>query len=146
MPKTLLQKCQGPRASAIDSLVRRGEAKAAEIIKEFGRYALGQILGLGALAKKALADPQDEAAWRNFIHALHDARSSSATAGAPWIEAYSKRLDEELAQRERYDVHLASLVNLHLDAMKIAAAGQSTQSELADLDKKLALAAARLTA
>ena len=144
--RTLLQRCQGPRATAIDALIRRGEAKAAEIVGEFGRYALGQIKGLEALAKKALGDPHDIAAWRNFLHALQDTRSSSATAGAPWVETYAKRLQGEVERRERYDAHLPALVHLHLDAMKLAALAQSGESELGDLDRKLALAAEKLGA
>src|SRR5690349_95980 len=104
--KTLFQRCQGPRATAIDTLIRRGEAKAAEIVGEFGRYALGQIKGLEMLARKALGDPSDMAAWRNFMYALQDTRSSSATAGAPWVETYAKRLQGEMERRERYDAHL----------------------------------------
>lgn len=142
--KTLLERCQGPRAVAIDTLVRRGEAKAAEIVGEFGRYALGQITGLGTLAKKALAAPHDTIAWRNFRHALQDVRSSSATASQPWIEAYAKRLQGEVEGREAFDKHLTALVDLHLDAMKVVALGQSSESELQELDNKLALATEKL--
>lgn len=143
-PRTLLQRCQGARAVAIEALVRKGEAKTAEIVKEFGRYALRQTKELGGLAKKALADRKDDGAWRGFIHALRDVRSSSATAGAPWIETYAGHLHDELARRERFDQHLPTLVELHLDAMKVAASGQADEEMLKKLDHNLALATEKL--
>lgn len=145
-PRTLLQRCQGARAVSVEKLVRKGEAKAAEIVKEFGRYALRQLEELEALAKKALADRHDEDAWRGFTHALRDAHSSSATAGAPWIEAYAGHLAGELARRDKHDAHLPQLVNLHLDAMKLAAAGTAGEDEMAKLNEKLKLASAKLAA
>ena len=145
-PRTLLQRCQGARAIPVEQLVRKGEAKAAEIVKEFGRYALRQLEELEALAKKAFADRHDENAWRGFTHALRDAHSSSATAGAPWIEAYAGHLAGEVARREKHDAHLPQLVRLHLDAMKLAAAGVAGEDEMAKLNEKLKLASAKLAA
>lgn len=143
-PRTLLQRCQGARAVAIEALVRKGEANAAKIVKEFGRYALRQTEELAGLARKSLADRKDDGAWRGFIHALRDVRSSSATAGAPWIESYARHLHDELVQRERFDPHLPTLVELYLDAMKVAASGQADEEMLKRLNHNLALAMEKL--
>jgi hypothetical protein len=142
--KSLLERCQGKNAVSVDLLIRRGERAADSLARDFGKHAQHHLDELEGLAKAALADRHSAKAWAAFMTALHDVRTSGATAGSLWTEKYAIALQLELGSRQKSDRHLPILVALHLDAIKVAAAGDAGDAELVDLGDRLAQVSEKL--
>lgn len=142
--QSLLERCQGKNAVSVELLIRRGERAAESLAKDFGKHAQHHLDELEGLAKAALADRHSAKAWAAFLTALHDVRTSAATARSLWTEKYAVALQLELGSREKSDKHLPVLIALHLDAIRLAAAGDAGEAELVDLGARLAQVSEKL--
>ena len=141
---SLKRRSMGPRAVSIETLLRRAEAAAESVARDFSAYAGTRLEDVRRLAQEALADRHDAEKWTALRIALRDLQTSSAMAGAAWISRYAGTLHGELEKRETADRHLPQLVALHLDAVRIAASGAASEDALAELDDKLNRAALSL--
>jgi hypothetical protein len=141
---SLKRRCMGPRAVSIATLLRRADAAMESVVRDFPAYAGSRLDAVRRLADEALAASHDGEKWTALRTALRDLQTSSGMAGASWIARYAGMLLGELTRRETTDRHLPQLVALHLDAMRIAAAGGAGEAALAELDAKLTRAALRL--
>ena len=134
---SLKRRCMGPRAVSIETLIQRAEAAAQTVLREFPAHALGQVEELARLGQAALADRAAAERWAAFRAKLRDLQTSSAMGGAHWVASYAAALQVELGMREPWDPNLPKLLDLHLDALRIAAGGTASDAELAALDEKL---------
>src|SRR5437016_6257739 len=62
----------------------------------------------------------DDASWKAFYIAVHDLRSSSATAGYHTVSAICESLETLLVERDPHDTLMRDVVRLHLDALSLA--------------------------
>ena len=118
--KSLYEKTQGPQAVPIETLIQRGDAAAklaSASYLEFFRTKLPYVEGL---ANALFAGALESASWKAFYTAVHDLRSSSASAGYHTVSAICESLETLLVERDPHDARMRDVVRLHLEALFLA--------------------------
>lgn len=135
---SLFSKCQGPNAVPIERLVARGEKAAAAVRQEYGDYLPAALSALAEKGRDFLSAPTDPAKCTGFLEALRDIKSSAATAEREWVLRFAASLDALMQTRAAGDAHLPVIVDLHLDALTVAARRNASAVELKYLEERLA--------
>jgi HPt (histidine-containing phosphotransfer) domain-containing protein len=134
---SLLERCQGPGATDISTLVNRAQQTAENVCRDYSIYLLEKIQGIKELiAAHRDVETQTED-HQALLQEVRDLRSSAAMAGYDWIAQCSQSLESSLTTREVFDTDLPVIVRLHLDAIELAAQGKCKAEELLLLETGL---------
>ena len=117
--KSLYEKTQGPHAVPIETLIKHGDTAARVASAGYLDFFRAKLPSVEGLADAAFVGPED-ASWKAFYIAVHDLRSSSATAGYHTVSAICESLETLLVERDPHDALMRDVIRLHLDALSLA--------------------------
>jgi HPt (histidine-containing phosphotransfer) domain-containing protein len=134
---SLLDRCQGPGAIDICTLVNRAQQAAENVCRDYSAYLLEKLHSIKELivARRDVEILTED--HQALLQEVRDLRSSAAMAGYDWIAQCSQSLENSLATREVFDTDLQVIISLHLDAIELAARGKCTSEELRLLESEL---------
>jgi HPt (histidine-containing phosphotransfer) domain-containing protein len=121
---SLYEKTQGPEAVPIDALIQSGDSAAQRASAGYLDFFRERLQSVAGLAKALFVQPSAEG-WKSLHMAVHDLRSSSASAGYQTVSAISESLEGLLAERDRENPLMRDVIKLHLDALSLAASDKA---------------------
>ena len=116
---SLYEKTQGPEAVPIEALIQSGDTAAQRASAGYLDFFRERLASVAGLAKALFAQPSEDG-WKSLYMAMHDLRSSSASAGYQTVSAICESLERLLAERDRENPLMRDVVTLHLDALVLA--------------------------
>ena len=122
--KSLYEKTQGPHAVPIETLIQHGDTAARVASAGYLDFFRAKLPSVEGLADAAFVGPED-ASWKAFYIALHDLRSSSATAGYHTVSAICESLETLLVERDPHDALMREVIRLHLDALSLTSSASA---------------------
>jgi hypothetical protein len=141
--KSLYEKIQGPGAVPIASLIQHGDKAAQLASADYLKFFRAKLPSVEGLAIAMFAAPVGGDARTAFYVAVHDLRSSSASAGYSTIAAISKSLERLLVECDPENALTRDVIRLHLDALALASSDNApapNTEEASQLVKNLGLA------
>ena len=123
--KSLYEKTQGPHAVPIETLIQHGDTAARVASAGYLDFFRAKLPSVENLAKTLFAEPAEDASWKAFYIAVHDLRSSSATAGYHTVSAICESLETLLVERDPHDALMREVIRLHLDALSLASSAST---------------------
>ena len=123
--KSLYEKTQGPGAVPIGALIQEGDTAARRASADYLAFFRARLPSLEGLADASFDGASGDMARKSFYVAVHDLRSSSATAGYPLVTAICESLERLLAERDPENPLIRDVVRLHLDALALAASNKA---------------------
>lgn len=136
----LLEKISGPNAISVARLIERGDAAAARVHATFGVFLDQRIRELCVLRRRVADGPSGR---QEFYAAVVDLRGSAATAARHAVAAIAASLEALLKER-LFDSRAAVVLDSHLDALVLVAAGNQSERAIRLLAAELEQAVARL--
>ena len=133
---TLLERMRGPNARPIDLLVERGTASAAHIARHYQGFARARVEEI-ARRLATLSGGAPDAEWQRFCDMVQDLRSSSATCGDETVSWVSGSWEKALDPQFRGEPRLMAVMQLHLDALRLAVSENAGGAELRALAGRL---------
>lgn len=135
---SLAKRIRGPNARPIDFLVERATQSAVRVSAEYVGFAGKRINEIGVMM--ATLTPLSSAAdWQALMVAVQDLRSSSITCGSAAISWIAQSWERALDWQYRHESRLMAVMQLHLDALRLAASGKAEDGELRALASRLTL-------
>ncbi len=123
--KSLYEKTQGPHAVPIETLIQHGDTAARLASADYLDFFRAKLPSVESLAKTLFAEPSEDASWKAFYIAVHDLRSSSASAGYHTVSAICESLETLLVERDPHDALMRDVIKLHLDALSLASSAST---------------------
>jgi HPt (histidine-containing phosphotransfer) domain-containing protein len=123
--KSLYEKTQGPHAVPIETLVQHGDTAARLASAGYLDFFRARLPTVEGLADALFVEPSESADWKAFYTAVHDLRSSSATAGYHTVSAICESLETLLVERDPHDALMRDVIKLHLDALSLASSART---------------------
>jgi len=123
--RSLYEKIQGPEAVPIEALIERGDTAARRASADYLEFFRTRLPAVETLANALFVGSPDGTAWRSFYIAVHDLRSSSASAGYEAVSAISQSLEGLLVERDHENPLMRDVIKLHLDALSLAASNNA---------------------
>jgi HPt (histidine-containing phosphotransfer) domain-containing protein len=120
--KSLYEKTQGPGAVPIETLIQHGDTAARLVSAGYLDFFRTRLPAVESLADALIAEPPESPNWKAFYTAVHDLRSSSASAGYQTVSKICESLEALLVDRDPNDVLMRDVIRLHLDALSVASA------------------------
>ena len=117
--KSLYEKTQGPQAVSIEALIQSGDAAARVASTGYLDFFRERLPSVEALANALSAQPSEDG-WKSLHMAMHDLRSSSASAGYQSVSAICESLEGLLAERDPKNPLMRDVIKLHLDALSLS--------------------------
>lgn len=133
---TLLERVRGPNARPIDFLVQRGTASALRVnseYRDFARERMNEIVQ----AMEGLTPASPLGDWQSLYVMVQDLRSSSATCGNDTIARIARSWERALDQQYRREEKLTTVLQLHMDALKLAVSQSVDGGDLSALADRL---------
>ncbi len=134
---SLFSRSQRTGGIAIHSLIMRAERAAEAVCRDYSTYVLLELQKVRRILSNHSEVEAHIDGRATLLQAARDLQSSAAMAGHSWVDAYAKSLVNALVVKETFDPALPIILNLHLDAIKVAAQGKSSTTELEYLGEKL---------
>jgi HPt (histidine-containing phosphotransfer) domain-containing protein len=123
--KSLYEKTQGPQAVPIDTLIEQGDTAARRVSAGYLAFFRTRLPSVENLANALFAESPGGPSWKAFYAAVHDLRSSSASAGYNTVSVICESLERLLVERDPENLLMRDVIRLHLDALSLAAANQT---------------------
>lgn len=123
--KSLYEKTQGPQAVPIETLIQHGDTAAKLASAGYLDFFRGKLPHVESLAGALFVDPPGSASRTAFYTAVHDLRSSSATAGYLTLSGICESLEALLVDRDPHDALMRDVIRLHLDALSLASSANA---------------------
>jgi HPt (histidine-containing phosphotransfer) domain-containing protein len=117
--KSLYEKTQGPEAVPIEALIQSGDTAARRASAGYLDFFHARLPSVEALANALFLQPSEDG-WKSLYMAVHDLRSSSASAGYQTVSAICESLERLLAERDPQNPLMRDVMKLHLDALSLA--------------------------
>ena len=133
---SLLQRVRGPNAKPIDFLIERGAASAVRVNSEYRDFARERVKQI-AEAMSGLTPASPLSDWRSLYTMIQDLRSSSATCGSNAIAGIARSWERALDWQYRREEKLMAVLQLHLDALKLAVSQAAGTKELEAMVERL---------
>jgi HPt (histidine-containing phosphotransfer) domain-containing protein len=111
---------QGPQAVRIETLIEHGDTAARRVSADYLAFFRTRLPTVEDLANALFAESSGSADWEAFYAAMHDLRSSSASAGYHTVSAICQSLEGLLAERDPGEPLMREVIRLHLDALSLA--------------------------
>ncbi len=127
--KSLYEKTQGPHAVPIETLIQQGDTAAKLASEGYLDFFRTKLPSVESLSDALFVEPPGSASWKAFYTAVHDLRSSSATAGYLALSGICESLETLLVERDPHDALIRDVIRLHLDALSLAS---SVSAPIAD--------------
>ncbi len=135
---SLAKRIRGPNARPVDLLVERATQTALQVSAEYAGFASTRVAEIGAMME-SLSPLSRAADWQALMVAVQDLRSSSITCGSDGISRIAQSWEGALDWQYRHESRLMAVMQLHLDALKLAVSGQAQDQELKALASRLTL-------
>jgi HPt (histidine-containing phosphotransfer) domain-containing protein len=145
--KSLFEKTQGPQAVSIETLIQHGDTAARRVNEGYLDFFRARLPSVESLANRLFAASSQSTDRDAFYAAVHDLRSSSATAGYKAVSAICESLEMLLVERDPNDPLMRDVIKLHLDALSLAISANAPVAdgeEFVRLIKNLGRAADKL--
>lgn len=84
-----------------------------------------RLPSLESLANALFVEAPESANWKAFYTAVHDLRSSSASASYYTVSAICESLETLLVERDPHDALMRDVIKLHLDALSLASSASA---------------------
>ena len=123
--KSLYEKTQGPQAVPIETLIQHGDTAAKLASAGYLDFFRAKLPHVESLAGALAVEPPGSASWKTFYTAVHDLRSSSATAGYLALSRICESLEALLVDRDPHDALMRDVIRLHLDALSLASSASA---------------------
>jgi HPt (histidine-containing phosphotransfer) domain-containing protein len=123
--KSLYEKTQGPQAMPIETLIQHGDTAAKLASAGYLDFFRAKLPHVESLAGAMFVEPFGSASWKTFYTAVHDLRSSSATAGYLTLSGICESLEALLVDRDPHDALMRDVIKLHLDALSLASSASA---------------------
>ena len=123
--KSLYEKTQGPRAVSIETLIQQGDAAARRASADYLDFFRARLPSVEKLANAMFGESPESTSLKSFYTAVHDLRSSSASAGYHAISAICESLEMLLVERDPHDALMREVIRLHLDALSLASSASA---------------------
>ena len=136
--KSLYEKTQGPQAVSIETLIQHGDSAAKLASEGYLDFFRAKLPHVESLAGALFVEPPGSASWKAFYTAVHDLRSSSATAGYLALSGICESLETLLAERDPHDARIRDVIRLHLDALSLASSASAPIAGGPDSDRLIA--------
>ena len=136
--KSLYEKTQGPQAVPIETLIQHGDNAAKLASEGYLDFFRAKLPHVESLAGALFVEPPGSASWKAFYTAVHDLRSSSATAGYLALSGICESLETLLAERDPHDARIRDVIRLHLDALSLASSASAPIADGPDSDRLIA--------
>jgi HPt (histidine-containing phosphotransfer) domain-containing protein len=122
---SLYEKTQGPRAVSIETLIQHGDTAARQASAGYLDFFRTKFSSVEGLANALFVEPPESASWKSFYMAVHDLRSSSASAGYHTVSSICESLETLLVERDPHDALLRDVIKLHLDALSLTSSANA---------------------
>ena len=133
---SLAQRIRGPNARPVDQLVERATLSAAQVRSQYADFARQHVQQIADLM--AGLSPLSRAAdWQALMVAVQDLRSSSITCGNASVSWIARSWERALDWQYRHESKLMAVMQLHLDALKLAVSETASDAELRALADRL---------
>ena len=123
--KSLYEKTQGPQAVSIEALIQQGDTAAKLASEGYLDFFRAKLPHVESLAGALFVEPPGSAGRTAFYTAVHDLRSSSATAGYLTLSGICESLETLLVDRDPHDALMRDVIKLHLDALSLASSASA---------------------
>ena len=134
-------KVGGPAAVPIAELIERGEAAAQRVSADYAEHARTQAKEIATTGRALLKKGADGAEWNSLYTLVRDLRTSGESANRRTLTGICESLEFVWTRCDRNDRRLPAVINLHLDALVLAAAYDMPEETLQRLETELGLAA-----
>ncbi len=135
---SLAKRIRGPNARPVDLLVERATQSAIAVSSGYAGFASARVAEIGDMM--ATLTPLSRAAdWQALMVAIQDLRSSSITCGNAALSWIAQSWERALDWQYRHESRLMAVMQLHLDALRLAVSGQAQDEELKALANRLTL-------
>ena len=133
---SLAQRIRGPNARPVDQLVERATLSAAHVRSQYADFARQHVQQIADLM--AVLSPLSPASeWQALTVVVQDLRSSSITCGNAALSWIARAWERALDWQYRHESKLMAVMQLHLDALRLAASKTASDAELRALADRL---------
>ena len=126
--KSLYEKTQGPQAVPIEALIQSGDTAALHVSAGYLDFFRERLASVEGLANALFVQPSEDG-WKSLYMAVHDLRSSSASAGYQTISAICESLERLLAERDSENPLMRDVIKLHFNALSLAVSDNAPIAE-----------------
>ena len=125
-----------PNARPIEQLVERAALSAAHISSQYAIFARQHVQQIAGLLE-ALSPLSPATEWQALTMAVQDLRSSSITCGNAAVSWIARSWERALDWQYRHESRLMAVMQLHLNALKLAVSETASDAELRALADRL---------
>jgi HPt (histidine-containing phosphotransfer) domain-containing protein len=106
-------------------LIQHGDTAARRASAGYLGFFRTKLPCVENVANALFVEPSESASWKTFHMAVHDLRSSSASAGYHTVSAICDSLETLLVERDPHDALLRDVIKLHLDALSLVSSANA---------------------